>query len=92
MQYLIRFGDKAILAEDIGRISPNSYLGHRYELLDIDDDKHFKTLCKKYKDAIKLDYFKGKKLNLIPNYILEKKEIIQIITQYQRNQKLNDIL
>lgn len=93
--YFIKFNDIAIFAQESGKLART---GIRYEIMDLDEEITFESLCKKYPyaNSRKLDYFKSEKQNIIPGYVMDFIKGIDAvqrrITEYERDKKIDDLL
>jgi hypothetical protein len=93
--YFIKFNDIAIFAKESGKLAKT---GIRYEILDLDEETTFESLCKKYPYANckKLDYFTSDKHHIIPGYVMnfiKGIDAIQIrLKEHDRDKKLDDLL
>lgn len=93
--YFIKFNDIAVYAQESSKLART---GIRYEILDLDEETTFESLCKKYPYANckKLDYFTSDKHHIIPGYVMNFIKGIDAIqrkiTEYERDKKIDDLL
>jgi hypothetical protein len=93
--YFIKFNDIAVYAQESSKLART---GIRYEILDLDEETTFESLCKKYPYAgcKKLDYFTSDKHHIIPGYVMNFIKGIDAIqrriTEYERDKKIDDLL
>ena len=68
--YFIRFNDIAVYAQESRKLA---HTGIRYEIIDLDEETTFDSMCKKYPYANckRLDYFKSEsKHHIVPGHVL----------------------
>jgi hypothetical protein len=85
--YFIRFNDIAVYAQESGKLVRT---GIRYEIIDLDEETTFDSMCEKYPYANckRLDYFKSEsKHHIVPGYVLN---FIKGIEAVQRRLIEND--
>ena len=93
--YLIKFNDIAVYAQESSKLAK---MGIRYEILDLDEETTFESLCKKYpySGCKKLDYFTSDKHHIIPGYVMNFIKGIDAIqrriSEYERDKKIDDLL
>lgn len=93
--YFIKFNSIVVFAQESRKLMRN---GIRYEIIDLDEETKFETLCKKYPYANckRIDYFEGGKNHIIPGYAMSFikgiERVQQEINAHERNQKIDELL
>jgi len=94
--YFVKFKNIAIFAEQTGKLAARSSI--RTKFIELEDEDSFKKLCKKspYANCKRLDYFGEKSKTVIPGYVMdiitEIPEVVAILKQVERDNKINSIL
>ena len=94
--YFVRFRNIAIFAEQSGKLVRRNNI--RTKLIELDDEDSFKNLSKKspYANCKRFDYFGEKSKTVIPGYVMdiitELPEVVAILKQVERDNKINSIL
>lgn len=94
--YFVKFKNIAIFAEQTGKLAGRSSI--RTKLIYLEDEDTFKKLSNKspYANSKRLDYFGDKAKKPIPGYVMdiitELPEVVAILKQVERDNKINSIL
>jgi len=94
--YFIRFNDIAVYAQESGKLAR---IGIRYEIIDLDEETTFDSMCKKYPYANckRLDYFKSEnKHHIVPGHVLNFIKGIEAVqkrlTENNRDKIIDELL
>ena len=94
--YFVRFRNIAVFAQQSGKLVRKTSINTK--LIELEDEDSFKKISKKspYANCKRLDYFGEKSKTIIPGYIMdiitEIPEVVNILKQVERDNKINSIL
>lgn len=94
--YFVKFNNIAVFAKQTGKLAGRSSI--KSDLIYLSDEDTFKSLSKKspYANCKRLDYFGEKSKTVIPGYVMdiitEIPEVVAILKQVERDNKINSIL